>query len=424
MHMTQLLAIILAVMTWTVESKNSVVGSGEKPTGVDASYECNYQKGTVRTGDEAVLRLTGMQHVTVTQIDVWVKSNKSAGAGVFTVHADGEVQATKSGTFASWVGKYDNSTYHDVPVWSGNKNGYGEWVISLKGTENSLYIDRYEITYQPAPCYTVRLMRGNTIIDEITETKGGAGVLLPMLNDTLGWTFVGWSAHDFWEERTAPDVEYGKTYFYPTEDKMTLWAVYRFVQEDKGAVTDLEDGDYLYVNTNNSIALAGTPDEGEMTFAAADAHDENLYYTMVFSTHRDTAYVTHKLTDTPIGYNQQAKMAAVRSPWLVYHEGEQTVLYTIIGGKPYVLWLNIFDKTQTYLYAGLAKTGDVTTATMMQLLYPSDTEEPVYSCHPDWSEGLNESTSEGMNALGSERVVQIGIYELHIKNGKKYLNIR
>ena len=96
------------------------------------------------------------------------------------------------------------------------------------------------------------------------------------------------------------------------------------------------------------------------------------------------------------------------------------MLYTTISGKTYVLWLNIFDKTGTYMYAGLQVTNNVTSATMMQLRYPSDTEAPVYSCHPEWAEGLNGLTGEEMN----EKVVQIGIYELHIRNGKKILIIR
>lgn len=419
----KLLMILLAVMTWTVESKNSVTGGGELPSGVDVTYECSYQKGTVRANDEAVLRLSGMSRVTVTQIDVWVKSNKSAGAGAFTVSADGTVLATKSGSLKDWVGKFDSDNYHDVVVWSGSQKGCDEWVITLKGTENSLTISRYEITYQPAPCYTVRLMQGNRVMDELTETKGGAGVLLPMLNDTLDWTFVGWSAREFWEESTLPDIAYSGTYFYPKEDMMTLWAVYKYVQGEQGAVTELEDGDYLYVNTNGNFALAGVPDEGEMTFSIADAQEEDLYYTMVFSAHRDTAWLTHKQTNTPIGYTSQAKMSAVRSPWLVYHKDEQTALYTLIGGKTYILWLNICDGYIENCHAGLLKISDVTAATMMQLRYPFDTELPVYSCHPNRAEGI-ESTELSGSRLEEERVVQIGMYELHIRNGKKQLIIR
>ena len=410
-------------MTWTVESKDVVKGSGEIPTGTAATYTCSYQKGTVRKGDVAVLQITGLQRETIQNVDVWVKSNKTAGAGVFTMTADGAVLATKSGSLKEWVGQYDNTNYHRVNLWSGSMTNKDKWIINLSGTENSLYIDRYEITYQPAPRYTVRLMNGGTLMEEVTETQGGAGVLLPLLKDTAGWSFMGWCDHEFWCTNTMPDVALSGTRFYPNTD-MTLWAMYVYEEGEKGAVTELSDGDYLYANTaaQNNTALAGTPNEGGMTYAPINAYDEQLYYTMVFSANRDTAYVTHKQTNTPIGYNSQAKMAAVRSPWSVYHNGEQTVLYTTIGSKTYVLWLNVFDKTQTYQYAGLYQTSNVASATMMQLLYPAGTEEPVYTCHPESGLGI-ELTEEGTNGSSKEQVVQIGIYQLHIKNGKKYIKL-
>lgn len=417
----KILAIILAVMTWTVESKDVVKGSGEIPTGTAATYTCSYQKGTVRKDDVAVLQITGLQRETIQNVDVWVKSNKTAGAGVFTMTADGAVLATKSGSLKEWVGQYDNTNYHRVNLWSGSMTNKGKWIIDLSGTENSLYIDRYEITYQPAPRYTVRLMNGGTLMEEVTETQGGAGVLLPLLKDTAGWSFMGWCDHEFWCTNTMPDVALGGTRFYPETDR-TLWATYSYEEGEKGAVTELSDGDYLYVNTTNHTALSGTPNEGGMTYTLINAYDEQLYYTMVFSANRDTAYVTHKQTNTPIGYNSQAKMAAVRSPWSVYHNGEQTVLYTTIGSKTYVLWLNVFDKTQTYQYAGLYQTSNVASATMMQLLYPAGTEEPVYTCHPESGLGI-ELTEEGTNGSSKEQVVQIGIYQLHIKNGKKYIKL-
>ena len=160
-----------------------------------------------------------------------------------------------------------------------------------------------------------------------------------------------------------------------------------------------------------------------MAFALTNAYEEQLYYTMVFTPNRDTAYVTHKQTNTPIGYNAQAKMAAVRSPWRVYHNGEQTVLYTTIESKTYVLWLSVQDiHDQAYFYAGLYPTSNIASATMMQLLYPAGTEEPVYTCHPESGLGI-ELTEEGWNESEKEQVVQIGIYQLHIKNGKKYIKL-
>ena len=46
--MNILAAILALVMTWTVESKNSVAPSGDIPPGITAEYNCSFRKGDVR----------------------------------------------------------------------------------------------------------------------------------------------------------------------------------------------------------------------------------------------------------------------------------------------------------------------------------------------------------------------------------------
>ena len=86
------LLIILSVMTWTIKDKKTVTGEGTQPYGVVASYSCTNSKGTVRANDEAVLTLSQLGGVTIDKVEVYVKSNKTGGAGVFTVSLNGTSQ--------------------------------------------------------------------------------------------------------------------------------------------------------------------------------------------------------------------------------------------------------------------------------------------------------------------------------------------
>ena len=94
-----LLLVLLSVMTITVETKSSVSMDGEWPYDIDVSYSNSYQKGDVRSGDVAELRLSHMEGVVVEKVEVYVKSNKNGGGGTFTLTADGEPISTVSGTF-------------------------------------------------------------------------------------------------------------------------------------------------------------------------------------------------------------------------------------------------------------------------------------------------------------------------------------
>ena len=106
------LTILLSVLTLTVESKSSVVATGDIPPFAEASYTCSYQKGTVRQGDEAVLTLSNLGGLTINKVEVYIRSNQKAGAGMWTVTIDGQKVATKSGSFDQWFGAYDNTRYH------------------------------------------------------------------------------------------------------------------------------------------------------------------------------------------------------------------------------------------------------------------------------------------------------------------------
>ena len=167
--MNLLMLILSVVMTWTVDSKSSVSGEGTYPSLMNVSYSCSYQKGTVRANDEATITFSNMGGMTIDQIEVYLKSNKSAGSGIFYVQANGNAVATIEGSLKDWVGFYDNSEYHSVLLLQKALKNVDELSITLEGTVNSLYIEKYVIQYTPASVKSVTLMKGDTEYTTLTE---------------------------------------------------------------------------------------------------------------------------------------------------------------------------------------------------------------------------------------------------------------
>lgn len=415
----KMLLLILSVMTLTVESKSKVSSSGDVPEGMAASYACTYQKGDVRAGDTATLSISGLKGIALEQIEVYVKSNKTAGAGKFTVAANGEAAATKEGSFKDWTGAYDNSEYHAIELLSSSLTNVNSLSVELAGTANSLHIEKYVITYGSSAPHAVTLMADGTELDVLTEKAGGAGVKLPAVDDKGEWLFAGWSETEFWEICEPPAILPAATY-YPQED-CTLWAVYE--QNRTPAVqyeTELSDGLYMYVNNKVNKALSGVPENGKMESKTIDPYDDEQQYMFTFPTD-STATIVYAKDNIPIGYTADGKMAVKESVWNVYHNGEETYFYASIGENIYVLWLTIQENDYVEeVYAGLLKVYSLFEGTPMRLL---STLVPApliaYTCHPlqQGIENTNEMTNRRM-------LMQFGNYELILKNGKKYLELR
>ena len=413
------LTIILSILTLTVDSKNTVVATGDIPPSVQASYNCSFQKGTVRQGDEAVLELSYLAGMTISQVDVYIRSNQSGGAGTWSVNIDGQTVAMKSGSFDQWFGAYDNTRYHPLSLLSKNYQGVQEMTVRLQGSVNSLYIEKYVIAYTPAPAHSVTLMRGNEVYQTLTETTGGVGVFLPALDDYNGWRFIGWSETEFRQTATLPALIAPNTQCFLLTD-VTLWAVYEsIVPEDSIYVSDLTDGEYLYTNTQSQMALSGVPDKnGQMIPEFMDRTALNQLYTFAFNAAKDTAYITHTATGTPIGYDTSRKLVTTASPWRVYHEGNETILYATIANKNYVLWLDKRDgygeNVQTVLLPADPQ------SSMLKLVFPATENEQVYTCHPESGMAFERVQETQKN----EYVLPFGCYDLIIRNGEKELRMR
>lgn len=383
------------------------------------SYHCTFQKGDVLQGDTACLTFHSMGGVQIDGVDIYMSSNKSSGAGILSVTADGKQVAVMTGTYKDWTGSYDNQAYHPVALLHSPVTGVDEMRVQTVGTTNSLHIEKYVIQYTASPARSVQLMSGQTLYMTLTEVSGGKGVLLPQGEDFGNWHFAGWSETEFWEVETPPHILPAGSTYYPREDGV-LWAVYVYqdISETLYA-TELTSGIYGYVNRTTGMALTGVPDDdGRMDFALIDGSDMQQRYRIVF-TEEGKAYITHDATDTPIGY-QGTAMAVQASPWNVYHAGDETLFYTCINGKNYVLWLNVQDKNNNEVfYAGLFQTNPMSSPMALQMV--QDTSEAVYTCHPEM-QGVEEVSEE---AKQSTRVLmRFGNYELRLRNGKKEIGNR
>lgn len=410
-----LLSVLLSLMTFTVESKSSVSATGTWPYSMDCAYSCSYQKGTVRQGDTATLWLSGLNNILVDNIDVYVRSNKSSGAGTFNVWGDGKTLASISGTFKEWTGEYDNSSFHPITIFSGEKIPVNELTVSLIGLTNSLHIEKFVIQYDQVSAKTVTLMNGTQVYATKTEEASGEGIWLPSLTNQGNWHFEGWSEIEFWTLYTTPDIYFPGNKFFPKENG-TLWAVYKYdTNNDTTYVTDLQSSVYLYVNNQSKVALCGVPKDGKMGFSSINQQDENQYYTIDF-VDPDTAYITHTLSGTPIGYTAYMTMTDKPSPWLVYHEGEETIFYTNSKGKTYVLLPIFYDEQLKIQRAGLYN------ATLghspMRLIQPASAKDASYSCHPE-----QQSIEMVPENEDKQYIIPLGIYQLIIRNGQKYLRL-
>ena len=413
-----LLLVLLSVLTFTVETKNSVTmtGDGAWPYDISVTYDCSFQTGHVRAGDVATLTLGNLGGMAIEQIEVYVKSNKDAGAGTFEVQANGETVSTKSGTLKNWVGMFDNVNYYPISLLQTGLSNVQNLMIRLTGTTSSLYIEKFVITYGTAPARTITLMDGEEVYGTLKEEAGGQGVMLPSLESLPTWLFIGWTETPFESDYTALSSFYrsGMKY-YPHEDA-TLWAVYEYQPEPRVYATELVSGDYIYLNSIDSKAMCGVPDNGLMEVSMANIEDVNQNYSIVFNATGDSATIFYTAQGTYIGYSG-SKLVTKECMWAVFHEGNKTAFHITINGKTYVLFPGMIKNSIEV--TGLFQTNDVTQSPTAILSTEPLMEEPWYSCFPQRLKALENTTVKT-----NEIIVPFGIYELRIRDGHKRLRLR
>lgn len=422
----KLLLVLLATMTFTVQSKTSVKADGEWPYSMGATYANTGSKGNVTDHDTATLLVTGLGGITIDAIEVYVNSNKNSGAGTFTVTADGQTIATKSGTLADWFGAYNNTDYQPLSLLSSAQSGVNNLVITLTGTESSLHIEKYAISWSQSQAqpHTVTLMRGSSVYGTQTEQQGGAGVMLPKLLDEDDWHFVAWTAEPFQTMHTKPSSWIEPGMWHPTAD-CTLWAVYEYQAPlNESIVTDLADGAYVYANWTSKKAMSGGIADGVAGSADVDLNDINQWYSVTFLTD-STATIQLMYTYEYIGFSG-TQLSSEQSEWKVFHNGPWTAFYTEINNKAYMLWPD-YLKSEHGEYeqcAALIPVSNVSSAPTVLLSIEPVLDEPWYTCYPE-AQGVEEVNGEWTNGeRTNEWRIPFGQYELIIKDGKKYLRLK
>ena len=101
-------------------------------------------------------------------------------------------------------------------------------------------------------------------------------------------------------------------------------------------------------------------------------------------------------------------------------EGIETLFYTIINDKKYVLWLNILEKDESDTYVGLQMTDSLANSPM-RLMMPLADPKIAYTCHPECGVGIETVNGDRLSVSEERVLMHLGNYELKLQNGQKRL---
>lgn len=144
-------------VTYKVTSKTAVSTSGTAPDGSSVTFNSTSanEVAQMTSGKSQTYTLTGYDGMTIKKVILSMKSNRSSGAGKFSLMAGTTSLASISEgtTFNKW---YDNtsysSEYKDINVAMTNTNyviGKDEKVVlKIEATKNSLYCQSIKIVYE------------------------------------------------------------------------------------------------------------------------------------------------------------------------------------------------------------------------------------------------------------------------------------
>jgi hypothetical protein len=446
--MNLILGIILSLFTatYTLESTTAVVETGTAPTYSSYSYErtaTSGRKGQMTAGNETRLKLSGWDGCVIKTVALEMRSNKASGAGslAMTIGTD-TVWSIINEPFSSekWAGKYSEDWTTIAKRMSVAIEAGKSIEITISASENSLYINSYKITYEaPEPqCYAVSFVTGmGECPSSIVQTSVGQPIVLPNWKDTADWYFVGWSECEIVDEGQAPVLLKSGSDYLPKSD-ITLWAVYSNVKEFL-PVTDYKTGVYIMAWRSRitdsvldmgvvlvdavdggSIAVTGVQMEknADGLYVFEGGVNEEMLYNLEFD--GDDVYITHSYPESPIGYREN-KLDAISVPWQykVLDDGSVAFYYSLSNAE-YALYVLLGADEKPIV---TSKSIDMSKWKEVGFwLYP--VQNASYTSWPlgKWT-GLDE---QEIFEREGETVFQWGIYELHVKNGKKvlYLNQR
>jgi hypothetical protein len=451
-----ILSLILSIfsVTFTLESTTEVKPSGVLPDSSTYTYErsaISGQKGQMTAGNATRLELKGWDGYVIRSVELKMRSNKSSGRGsLMMTIGDEEVWSIDDQDFCNdaWAGMYTTdwvSISKQINVCVNNE----PIEISISATENSLYIHSYTIYYEKAyhtvtpdlpsiPSvslesqeYTISFNTGcDTSPLPITQSSPNTPIILPEWQDTLSWFFIGWSETEILENQlVSPLLEAGQSYV--PRKNLTLWAVYSDVKEnsvlnnyESGVYAIAYDSEYTQLIGSSALAMSGSI-EADMVSVCnvqlltnshgirclASPIDVQMLYDIEF--HDDsTAYITHLATNNPIGYKEN-KLDIVPALWKYRTlEDGSMIFYYLHESKQYAIYFGQ-QKERVGAYAQSMSL----TKWKNDALWLFPLLEQQYTSWP-----LGKSSAvEDIEVPKVDLVYRLGLYELRLKNGKKYL---
>lgn len=451
-----LLCLLLSILsaTFTVSDKNRVSPSGNLPEGGDFVYArttTTGSKGQMTAGNSTTLCLKGWDGCTIQSVTLSMRSNSSSGAGRLFMTIGGKlVWRIRTAPFSDddWNGGF-SSAFVNISRNIRRRVGTNEEVkIHIKATENSLYIASYTIRYTPPVPKSYRVCFVSGVGDnppDIEESAPHSGVILPLLPDTARWHFVGWSETEVSEGTSCPTLFAAHSLYFP-RSHCTLYAVYLDAETASEQVSQPESGCYSLVHNSPywgaralcSDILSVLKDNEIMyhvietlpvTMDTLSSNDlilcsdisPNMLYRLDFLSD-STLTITHDATNTPVGHKGEDLYAALsvwKYRWLT---DNSLMLYFEHKGK--LRYLNIgygvkatLDELVGYMESCLPSTPLIDNGIS---LFPITSA--IYST---WLLGKPDAVENVPSDLQPQAInVPMGIYQLHICNGKKFLRLR
>lgn len=334
----------------TVESYHAVRMSGDVPDGVEASFFSTTQiAGRITADNTATLTLSGMEGMTIRSLALYMRSNKSAGAGSFQMYTEDWMVATISDapfSASSWNGAFcsDSLVRIDVPMSAFRLRG--ELTMEITASANSLYIGRYEMAYSlPEPSLGVVAFETGTsqYIADMTETYHGGGVILPTVQSPdADWNFLGWTTCLVPPTIQCPEYFQAGSCYYP-KGRTTLYALYRYGESsyDVYSIDSLSSGVYALVNYGYSCLMTGPVTNhyvGARNVEIEAVIDESFYFIPSDAVTEDCRYVLtctsegitlmHEQTGRFVGYTSGSSptLRPEENVWTVYSGANGSVM--------------------------------------------------------------------------------------------------
>ena len=357
-------------VTYTLSSTTKIEQSGTPPESSSAIYERTAntgQKGQMTAGNSTRLELKGWDGCTIKRVELQMHSNTRSGAGSLSlVIGNDTLWQINNQPFSdkSWAGEYSTDW---LPITRSMNTIVKEKEcieINISATENSLYINSYTIYYDPPvvpQCYTVTFYTGlDTCPFTLTQSAPDEPLILPILQDTAKWYFLGWTEVEVLDNQLiTPLLSAGDTYL--PRKNTTLWSVYSN-QRENSAISEYVSGQYAIAMCNvvegDDMVMDGYVQENgfistqpvklmrnhDGAYCIQSMLPEDVFYDVQFY-EDSTVRIMHHDTKRMIGYKGE-KLFTIDTLWQyrVLEEDGSLAIYYPYDDKYYALYMGFPQK--------------------------------------------------------------------------------